>query len=53
MAGNEIGMGTLRDVIVSVEGLPANPCVTTTTRLVVASCSNWGAYGLIAAMSSW
>ena len=49
--GNEIGMGTLRDVIVSVEGLPANPCITTTNRLVVASCSNWGAYGLIAAMS--
>jgi hypothetical protein len=49
--GNEIGMGNLRDAIASIEGLPADPCVTTTDKLVVASCSNWGAYGLIAAMS--
>jgi hypothetical protein len=49
--GNEIGMGNLRDAIASTEGLPADPCITTTDRLIVASCSNWGAYGLIAAMS--
>ncbi|MBN1615285.1 MAG: DUF4392 domain-containing protein, partial [Deltaproteobacteria bacterium] len=49
--GNEIGMGCLADRIPEVEGLPQHPCVTTTTRLVIASVSNWGAYGLIAALS--
>ena len=51
--GNEIGMGNLRDVIPTIdhEYLPKNPCVTTTTELIVASCSNWGGYGLIAALS--
>jgi hypothetical protein len=49
--GNEIGMGNLRAVIPCIVGLPQDPCVTTTDRLVVAACSNWGAYGLIAALS--
>ncbi len=51
--GNEIGMGNLQNVIPTIEHefLPKNPCVTTTTELIVASCSNWGGYGLIAAMS--
>jgi len=49
--GNEIGMGNLRDEIASVEGLTSNPCVTTTSRLIISSCSNWGAYGLVAALS--
>lgn len=49
--GNEIGMGCLANRIPSVEGLPQHPCITATTRLVIASVSNWGAYGLIAALS--
>ena len=49
--GNEIGMGNLADVIPSVESLPDVPCVTTTTKLLIASVSNWGGYGLVAAMS--
>ena len=51
--GNEIGMGNLQNVIPTIEHefLPKNPCVTTTTELIIASCSNWGGYGLIAALS--
>lgn len=51
--GNEIGMGNLQDVIPTIEHdyLPKNPCVTTTTELIVASVSNWGGYGLVAALS--
>lgn len=49
--GNEIGMGNLRGSIASIAGLPVDPCVTKTDRLVVAACSNWGAYGLVAALS--
>ncbi len=51
--GNEIGMGNLQHVIPTIEHdyLPKNPCVTTTTELIIASCSNWGGYGLVAAMS--
>ena len=51
--GNEIGMGNLQNVIPTIEHefLPKNPCVTTTTDLIIASCSNWGGYGLIAALS--
>jgi len=49
--GNEIGMGNLRAVIPDYEKLPKNPSVTTTTKLIAASCSNWGGYGLIAALS--
>ena len=49
--GNEIGMGNLRHIIPDQEGLPDDPCVTTTTKLMIASCSNWGGYGLAAALS--
>ncbi len=49
--GNEIGMGNLRSVIPDQEGLPDDPSVTTTTKLIIASCSNWGGYGLAAALS--
>ena len=51
--GNEIGMGNLQNVIPTIEHeyLPKNPCVTTTTELIIASCSNWGGYGLVAALS--
>jgi hypothetical protein len=49
--GNEIGMGNLADMISKCPKLPALPCVTRTTRLVIASVANWGAYGLLAALS--
>ena len=49
--GNEIGMGNMRHVIPDIENLPDDPCVTTTTELIIASVSNWGGYGLVAALS--
>ncbi len=48
--GNEIGMGNLAATIPTVMPV-AEPCVTTTSRLVIASVSNWGAWGVIAAAS--
>ena len=49
--GNEIGMGNLADVIPTIERLPNNPAITKVDKLVVASVSNWGGYGLVAALS--
>ena len=49
--GNEIGMGNLIDVIPAVDSLPNEPAVSTVDRLVIASVSNWGGYGLAAALS--
>ena len=49
--GNEIGMGNLIDVIPSVDSLPDDPAVSTVDRLIIASVSNWGGYGLAAALS--
>ena len=49
--GNEIGMGNLVDVIPSVESLPDDPAISRVDRLVIASVSNWGGYGLAAALS--
>ncbi len=49
--GNEIGMGKLCDRIRAIDGLPGNPSVTPADKLVVASCCNWGAFGVIAALS--
>ena len=49
--GNEIGMGNLASVSPTVGSLVALPCVTTTTRLVISSVSNWGGYGFVAALS--
>ncbi len=49
--GNEIGMGNLIDVIPSVDSLPDDPAVSRVDRLVIASVSNWGGYGLAAALS--
>jgi len=47
--GNEIGMGNVR-ALMTAGGLPGDDtlCATGTTDLVIASCSNWGAYGLTA-----
>ncbi|MBQ2096399.1 MAG: DUF4392 domain-containing protein, partial [Firmicutes bacterium] len=44
--GNEIGMGNLADVI--EEQLDLVPCRVKTDHLVIASVSNWGAYGITA-----
>ena len=49
--GNEIGMGNLVDIIPSVDSLPDDPAIAEVDRLVIASVSNWGGYGLVAAIS--
>ena len=49
--GNEIGMGNLDHIIPTVDSLPKDPAVTKVDRLVIASVSNWGGYGLVAALS--
>jgi hypothetical protein len=49
--GNEIGMGNLTEIIPSVDHLPKDPAVTRVDRLIIASVSNWGGYGLVAALS--
>jgi hypothetical protein len=49
--GNEIGMGNLAAAIPMVMPFVGRPCATMTTRLVISSVSNWGAWGIIAAMS--
>ena len=46
--GNEIGMGNLAGVI--SRKLSLNPCNIRTDLLVIASVSNWGAYGVTAAL---
>ncbi len=46
--GNEIGMGCLRDVI--AHELKLIPCVTKVNFPIIATVSNWGAYGLCACM---
>ena len=45
--GNEIGMGNVRDTLASLDIIPA---ITTCDELVIASVSNWGVYGVIAAL---
>jgi hypothetical protein len=49
--GNEIGMGNLSAVIPLVTPIVGRPCATKTTGLVISSVSNWGAWGLVAAIS--
>ena len=49
--GNEIGMGNLVEVIPSVDSLPDDPAIAEVDKLVIASVSNWGGYGLVAAIS--
>lgn len=50
--GNEIGMGLLHEQILKYPELHPKPAYTACDRLVIASCSNWGAWGLIAALSN-
>lgn len=47
--GNEIGMGNMKDII--SQKINIIPSVITTTHLIISTVSNWGAYGLIAAIS--
>lgn len=47
--GNEIGMGSLADVI--REKLSLRPCVVPCDYPIVATVSNWGGYGLCAALA--
>ena len=49
--GNEIGMGNLAEEVTQVESLVELPCVTRVDKLMLASVSNWGGYGLAAALS--
>jgi hypothetical protein len=49
--GNEIGMGNLESEIPTVPTLVKIPCVTRNTKLIISSVSNWGGYGLVAALS--
>jgi hypothetical protein len=46
--GNEIGMG---NVLAELANLPIIPSVTPCDELVIATVSNWGVHGIIAAMS--
>ncbi len=49
--GNEIGMGNLASVVRDADRLPDHPAVTRCDQLIAASTSNWGGYGLVAALS--
>lgn len=46
--GNEIGMGCLKDVI--TQRLSLEPCIVKADYLVIATVSNWGAYGITCAL---
>ena len=49
--GNEIGMGNLAAQIRAVPFLVEEPATIVTSHLVISSVSNWGAYGILAALS--
>lgn len=50
--GNEIGMGNCDQIIANdPQILIKKPCITKVNELIIASTSNWGGYGLIAALS--
>ena len=49
--GNEIGMGNVVAQVKMTPNLPDDPAVTPVNQLIIASVSNWGAYGLVAALS--
>ena len=48
--GNEIGMGSISNFL-ATQGILNDPCVTPATHLLLASVSNWGAYGLTAMLA--
>ena len=49
--GNEIGMGLLYDEIPKISTLVESPAITPAEHLIIASVSNWGGWGLVAALS--
>jgi len=49
--GNEIGMGNLAEQVKKVPSLVPDPAVTPVNKLIISSISNWGGYGLVAALS--
>ena len=49
--GNEIGMGAFASAIQKETTLPDSPAVIGCDKVVIASTSNWGAYGVVAALS--
>ncbi len=51
--GNEIGMGNLIQYIPGVATLPNLPAISMVDRLILASVSNWGGYGLVGALSKY
>ena len=48
--GNEIGMGSVAALLTAELGI-AEPCVTAADVLIPCAVSNWGAYGLVTALS--
>lgn len=49
--GNEIGMGNIRKGVSESQTLVTYPAATTVKELIISSVSNWGGYGLLAALS--
>ncbi len=49
--GNEIGMGNLASEVARHANLTPEPPAAAVDRLIIASVSNWGACGLVAALS--
>lgn len=49
--GNEIGMGNIAEQVKQVPSLVPDPAVTPVNKLIISSVSNWGGYGLVAALS--
>lgn len=49
--GNEIGMGNIAEQIAENKHPVTNPCIIPVDHLILAAVSNWGVYGLLAALS--
>ena len=49
--GNEIGSGNYINEIENIGNIIEYPSIITTSESIISSTSNWGAYGLIAAIS--
>ncbi len=49
--GNEIGLGNLYTEVDKSRELVGFPAITTVSKLIISSVSNWGGYGLVAAIS--
>ena len=49
--GNEIGLGNLYTEVNKSEDLVGFPAKTKVSKLIISSVSNWGGYGLVAALS--